>query len=399
MGLRARLLANLFFTLALLLGGMQVLLLHWLWVVVLGYEAPPWPLAIGAALALVALNAVLHAPLRRARRAGGSAGVVARAYMSVGVVTLLLGLTVSTLWFLAIPAVLALEVLGIPPELRDGWLRASGNAILAVAAGMIFWGATWGQRRVDETHVRLPLEGLDPRLTGLRIVQLSDLHIGNQMEGARLDQIVARVNAQGPDLIALTGDLFDFDPAHLDEGARSLGALRARYGVLAVLGNHDTYTGSELVAEALARHAPMVRLLRGEVVALPVGAPLHVAGIDDPGRLWTDRNLQVPELEALGPQLPEDGPTILLVHRPDVVRQAARLGFSLVLSGHTHGGQIALPGFAARVNLARVVSNYPSGLFREGSTYLYVNRGAGVAGPAIRIAAGREVTTIELVPA
>ncbi len=393
------LLSNLFLTLALLLGGVQVMVAHWVWVVVLDRSSPPAPIWIAAVVLLVLANAATYRPMREARRSVGMAGTAARLYMHFGVATLLLGIAVTAMWVLAGPSWALFAAAGFEDPERSAWLRAGAGGGLLLAVATILWGATGGQARFQQTRVRVPLAGLAPELAGLRVVQISDLHIGNQMEGERLDALVARVNALEPDVIAMTGDLFDFDPVHVPDGARRLAGLQARHGVFAVLGNHDTYVGSELVCEALATHAPRIAVLRGEIRALPVGAPLYVAGIDDPGKLWTDRDLQLEDLEALGPALPKDGPTILLVHRPDAFKQAERLGFDLVLSGHTHGGQIALPGLAARVNLARVISNYPRGLFRLGDAQLYVNRGAGVAGPAIRIAAAREITTLELHPA
>lgn len=389
-------LTEVFRTLAFLLGGMQALVLHWIWVVVLARPVPPWPIALGILAAFVVVNVAIQGPLRRGRRLEGWAGAAARSYMTAGVAMLLLGLSVVTLWTFALPTRLVLGAVGIAPDIQWEWLRLGGSGTLLAATGVILWGATFGQARYDRTHVRLPVSGLDPSLVGLRIVQLSDLHIGNKMEGERLERLVEDVNAMAPDLTVLTGDLFDFDPEFVPEGAQALSRLRARLGVFAVLGNHDMYTGSEIVAEGLAAHAPGIRLLRGEIERLPTEAPLYLAGIDDPGGMWTDPELVLEELEELGTELPEDGPVLLLSHRPDAVDQAARLGFAAVLSGHTHGGQIALPGMAKRVNLARLISRYPRGLFRVGETSLYVNRGAGVAGPAIRIAAAREIATLEL---
>ena len=89
--------------------------------------------------------------------------------------------------------------------------------------------------------------------------------------------------------------------------------------------------------------------------------------------------------------------TVLLVHRPEAFPQAARLGFPLVLAGHTHGGQLALPSLGGQLNLARLMTRYHRGLFRENGSVLYVNRGAGVAGPAVRVNCPREITTIETV--
>jgi predicted MPP superfamily phosphohydrolase len=235
----------------------------------------------------------------------------------------------------------------------------------------------------------------------MRVVQISDLHIGNGMEGARLDAVVAEVNALAPDLVAITGDIFDFDPSCVDDGARRLDALRARYGVYAVLGNHDVYTGREQVAGALRTLAPNVRLLRGEIVRLPSAAPFYVAGVEDPGkegRDWHGPRMPFPGLEEIGRALPADGPTLLLVHRPEAFPEAARLGFHLVLAGHTHGGQVALPIPGGRLNPARLFTRFHRGLYHhdEHRSILYVNRGVGVAGPAIRFNCPREIATLEL---
>ena len=144
-------------------------------------------------------------------------------------------------------------------------------------------------------------------------------------------------------------------------------------------------------------HAPGLAAMQRQLRRLPLPAPLYVAGIDDPGREWTARSVDLPDLEELAEKLPTDGPTVLLVHRPEAFPQASRLGFPLVLAGHTHGGQLALPSGSGRLNLARLVTRYHRGLFEENGSVLYVNRGAGVAGPALRVNCPREITTIELV--
>jgi predicted MPP superfamily phosphohydrolase len=163
-----------------------------------------------------------------------------------------------------------------------------------------------------------------------------------------------------------------------------------------VLGNHDTYTGTEEVVAAFAKHAPGIRLLRDEWVRLPVEEPLYMAGIEDPGRGWTSRNVELASMERVSASLPDDGPTLLLVHRPQAFPQAARLGFPLVLAGHTHGGQLALPLPGGRYNLALVMTGFTRGLYSIGDSLMYVNRGIGVAGPAIRFNCRREIAVLEL---
>ncbi len=395
--IRKLLFGRLILTLALLLGAMQVVVGHWVTVALAGREGPGLGIGLALAALLVTGNAYLVPVLRRARRRGGFPGMVARAYMGLGVATILLGIAVVAIWLGFLPIGGLLSLFGVSPEILFQIFRVLSIPVVGTIAGMLLWGFTGGQSYVAHTHLRIPLEELSEDLRGLRIVQTSDLHIGNGMQGRRLERLVDRINALDPDLVALTGDLFDFDSSVLERGARMLAGLRARYGVFAVLGNHDTYTGTEEVAAALRDHAPGLRLLRGEVVQIPLAAPFYLAGIDDPGRDWTARGVDLPGLQELAEKLPDDGPTVLLVHRPEAFPQAARLGFSLVLAGHTHGGQLALPSVDGRLNLARLVTRYHRGLFRENGSVLYVNRGAGVAGPALRINCPREITTIELV--
>jgi len=374
---------------------MQALIVHWL-LVVAGGEG--LGLAGGPLLAatLVAGNLRLLPSLRRAREGSRGSRLLARLYTSSGIVTLLVGSALAALWLAAIPASALLSLAGVSDQTVFGLFRLGSSGLVLSLTGMLLWGFTFGQRGFEHSHVPVALPGLAAELRGLRILQLSDLHIGNGMQGEELAALVGRANALRPDCIVLTGDLFDFDPSCVEDGARGLSALQAPLGVYAVLGNHDVYTGAERVAGALAQHARGIRLLRGEWVRLPLPAPLYLAGVDDPGRRWAERDFELPALETLARELPGDGPALLLVHRPEAFGQAARLGFPLVLAGHTHGGQLAVPLLQDSLNLARLISRYPRGLFHEGGSLLYVNRGAGVAGPRLRLATRREIATIEL---
>ncbi len=389
---------NLWHNLAAFVGLMQVLIGHWVIVVLAGREGPGLALGLGLAALLVAANVSVVPVIRDARRRGrGLSAWMARLYTSVSIGTLLVGTVIALGWLGFLPLAGLLAAVGISSELVFDAFRVLSAGVVAMLVAILVWGFTIGQRRFEHTHLRLPLSALPDGLRGLRIVQISDLHIGNGLEDERLGAFVARVNALDADVLAITGDIFDFDPRHVDDGARRLGGLRARHGVYAVLGNHDAYTGSELVAAALERHAPHIRLLRGDVERLPTEHPIYLAGIDDPGRHWTAQSLKLPELEALASGLPEDGPVLLLVHRPEAFPQAARLGFPLVLAGHTHGGQLALPTPGGRLNVARFMTRFHRGLYRQGEATLYVHRGCGVAGPALRINCPREIATIELI--
>jgi predicted MPP superfamily phosphohydrolase len=182
--------------------------------------------------------------------------------------------------------------------------------------------------------------------------------------------------------------------AVLEEGSRALGALRARYGTYAILGNHDAYVGADRVADALRRFAPEITLLRDELVRVPCPEPLYLVGIEDPGGRWFERDLRYRSLDRVASERPRDGATLLLAHQPEVFAHAAELGFPLVLVGHTHGGQLALPG--GQWNLARIMTPWTRGLYRQGATHLYVNRGLGVGGPTLRLNCSREIAVVEL---
>ncbi len=394
--LRRLFFSNVVGTLAVLLGLMQALIAHWLLVVIAGRDGPGLPLGLGIAAVLVIANFVSVPTIRSMRHRPGWPKRFARGYMTGAVITLLLGLAVSAAWIGLFPIASLLGFLGVGPDEAFALFRVASILVVGSLAFMLVWGFTLGQHRVERTHTRVGIDGLHPDHHGLRIVQLSDFHIGNGMEGDRLASLVRDVNAMEADVIALTGDLFDFDPRFIEEGARGLAGLRAKLGVFAVLGNHDTYAGVEEVVRGLSDHAPNVQLLRGNVARLPLSEPLYVAGVDDPGRDWTARGVHLQDLERMGAELPVDGPVVLLVHRPEVFVQASRMEFPLILAGHTHGGQLALPTPGGRYNLARLITPFHRGLFRENGSVLYVNRGIGVAGPAIRFNCSREIATIEL---
>jgi predicted MPP superfamily phosphohydrolase len=397
--LRHALFERLFLNLAAVLGLFQAVLFQWATIVVAGGEglsAGGFALLAGA---LVAANALAVHPVRRAIRRQDGVGLLARLYVDAGVAAMFLGAALALVGAASLLLAGLLGAVGAAPGLAMQAFHATSGAAMALVGGALAWGFTGGQARIEHTQVRLALPGLSPALAGLRIVQATDLHIGNRLEGERLDRMVDRINALDPDVVVLTGDLFDFDPACVEDGARRLGRLRARCGVYAILGNHDIRTGAEVVARGLARFAPGLRLLRDEIVRLPLAEPLYLAGVEDPGNDWSAREVELPALARLAQARAGDGPTLLLIHRPELFGQAARLGFPIAIAGHTHGGQLALPTPGGRLNLARLVTPLTRGLFRDGESVLYVNRGLGVGGPALRVNCPREIATLELVPA
>lgn len=374
----------------------QALLVAWAVSLVAGLGAVPLAPLAGLAAGLALLQGWATPRLSTARPTSWLGRRAVRAYLAIGFSAIALATVLAAYAVLVGGAAALLAAAGLPGEAGSVLFRGGSITLAIGATAALLWGFRAGSAPFQVTHLRVALPGLAPALAGLRIAHLSDLHIGNGLEGARLAGLVASVNALEPDLVAISGDLFDRDPAALAGGARALAGLQAPLGVHAVLGNHDLFAGREAVAAALAAHAPGLALLRGHCVRPPARAPLTIAGLDDPGRDWTAGGRGLPALEALAAAAGPDGLRILLVHRPDAFPQAARLGFQLVLAGHFHGGQVAVPVGRGRWNVARLLTPFHRGLYRRGGAALYVSRGLGFAGPRIRLGSAPEIALLEL---
>jgi predicted MPP superfamily phosphohydrolase len=275
----------------------------------------------------------------------------------------------------------ALAVAAFWPARLDGALAAAGA--LALFAGV---GSTWRRPRLIAREVSIA--GLPQPLDGYRIAQLSDVHCGSYTPARRVAAWVARINALDVDLVAVTGDLITTGSAHVAGVARALGGLRGKDGVFACMGNHDYFTDGEELVAALESSGLCVLRNDGRVVERD-GARLYVAGVDD---TWTGRA----DLERALAERPDGAPTLLLAHDPNLFPAAVERGVTLTLSGHTHGGQIAVPGMARRYNLARLITRFTAGLYRIGASTLYVSRGAGTTGPPIRLGVPAEIAVLTL---
>jgi len=378
-------------------GAAAAVLVGWLIAVRSGAAAIPLATLVYVGLAAAAFGAWAIPRLTIVARTNDFASRVEGPVFAMGFVAIALAATVvgATAAFGAIAALLAAA--GLSADAGLTLLRAGTIFAVSVAGATLVWGFRVEGRLVQMTFHRIGIAGLAPALRGRRIAHLSDLHIGNGLDGWRLAALIERVNGLGADLIAVTGDLFDNNARVLPDGAHALGALRAPLGVYAVLGNHDLFVGADAVANALASHAPGIEVLRGRWVAIPTPEPLLVAGLDDPGHDWEDDAESLAALEKLAAARPCEGPSILLVHRPEAFPLAAALGFSLVLSGHYHGGQVAIPLAGGRFNTARLLTRFDRGLHRIGGAALYVSRGLGFAGPRLRVASRPEIALLELV--
>jgi predicted MPP superfamily phosphohydrolase len=230
------------------------------------------------------------------------------------------------------------------------------------------------------------LRKLPPALNGFRIVHLSDLHYGPLVDTRHLERAIAIANDLHPDLIALTGDYISQERAFAEPCAELVGRLRARHGVYAVLGNHDHWTDAKLIADLFT--AERVRMLINEGVRIDSqGESFWLAGVDD-----TMVGLEDLSLSLAGAR---DGEfKLLLAHNPTILRRAARAEVDLVLSGHTHGGQVTL---RPEKNLSgRPRRRMLRGLGRHANTQIYVTRGLGTVVLPIRYGCPPEVSLLEL---
>ncbi|MEO6421079.1 MAG: metallophosphoesterase, partial [Polyangiaceae bacterium] len=233
--------------------------------------------------------------------------------------------------------------------------------------------------------------GLPRALDGYTIAQISDIHVGLFVGERELREGLSRLAEIKPDLVVATGDLVDIDPSFAPLMARALGALRARDGVAAILGNHDYYTGASKILAALRAVGVNALVNTGVHLRKDDGGGFALLGVDDlsarrsggPG----------PSLTKAIAMVPPDAPRILLAHQPRYFLESQG-SVALQLSGHTHGGQIN-PGFRP----ADLFMEFVAGRYEGDGSTLWVNRGFGVAGPPSRLGAPPEVTKIVLVAA
>ena len=276
---------------------------------------------------------------------------------------------------------------------EHAWAEPSAIFTLLVTFLVTAIGMMVARGRPRIVSVEIPVVDLPERLRGFSIAQISDVHVGATIKRPFVEQIVERVNALGADMIAVTGDLVDGSVAQLAAHTAPLANLRARHGAFFVTGNHEYYSGARAWTSELRRLG--LRVLENEhVVVQHDGAALVLAGVTDFTAHHFDPAQRSDPAAAIQGAPAGAGVKILLAHQPSSAEAAARAGFDVQLSGHTHGGQFwpwnLFVGF---------FQPFTGGLHRLRNLWVYVSRGTGYWGPPNRFGVPSEITHIRLVPA
>ena len=382
----------------------------------------PGPHALLQGLWIVAALVVLAAALDMLRvrvlphRAFGPWGrAVARLWLITSCLSFLAMTAVGSLEWFSRPAMAALPV---AQWARVEPARHTVFRYIAYLAGSLpflaaVYGATAGRLRYRLVTVEVPITNLPPNLDGLRIVHVSDLHIGDFMPRTAIRRAVDMINAVQPDLAVLTGDLISHERDPLEDGIAELSRLRVPLGVWGCHGNHERWAGVEARTQELFARDGM-HVLRQQCVELSwCGGRFNLIGVDDqrerarPG----EPSSMLRSIEAL---VRRDIPNILLSHNPDTFPRAAALGIELSLAGHTHGGQIRFALGKRQWSPASLITPFVAGLYRlplghagqasseetaacpRKSAFLYVNPGLGTLGLPVRLGVPPEITVLTL---
>ena len=263
--------------------------------------------------------------------------------------------------------------------------RSAIKGVLATTVGAVTgvgaYGVTYERHHIGLTEAALPVSGLEPALDGVRVGLLTDVHHSRMVPAEDVMRSVELLMAARPDLIVLGGDYVTWgERAFVGPVAELLSPLAAPHGVFAILGNHDD---DRDMPAALA--ASGFTVLKDQRTRLTLrGERLEIAGI----RFWTRRPQDIARVLRGA-----EGTTLLLAHDPRRLAEAAALDVSAVLSGHTHGGQVVIPGFGA---IARRSFPVVQGLGSHGSTNIFVSRGVGTVYVPIRVNCPPEVAVVTL---
>lgn len=261
--------------------------------------------------------------------------------------------------------------------------QVSALGVGALTGGVTVYSVREALRALHVREVEVPAGARGAGLRGLRIVQVTDIHVGPTIKRPFIEAMVEKINALDADVVAITGDLVDGSVANLGPHVAPLGNIRARLGVFFVPGNHEYYSG---LKEWTAHVASLgIRVLMNERVRLGAGeGSFDLVGLDDE----TGR----PDMDAAMAGAPLDRPLVVLAHQPRTIAQVRKFAPVLQLSGHTHAGQIWPFNY-----LVQLAQPYVGGLHQDGDMHVYVSPGTGYWGPPMRLGTQAEITHLRIV--
>jgi predicted MPP superfamily phosphohydrolase len=292
---------------------------------------------------------------------------------------------------------------------RRSMLRHVASLVGSLPFVAATYGYAWERLRFETARVEIPVAGLPPSLDGLRIVQLSDIHVGDFMPLDQVRRAVDIANSLAPHLAVITGDFVTSAGDPLADCIAELSRLKATLGVWGCNGNHEIYAGAEEMAEALFSFHGMKLLRQSAAQVHWRGESVNLIGIDYQHDVPITGSA-LPSLGRAEALVRRDMPNILLSHNPNTFPSAAAAGIELSLAGHTHGGQVNFEILNKSWSPARFMTNFVAGLYQlpmttlgspsrassHGTAFLYVNRGLGTLGVPARLGANPEITLLTL---
>jgi predicted MPP superfamily phosphohydrolase len=271
---------------------------------------------------------------------------------------------------------------------RRAFFRAAGGAIAAAPWVATTFGIVT-RNRIYLKEVDIPVADLPKDLQGLRIAQISDIHMSPFLSEKEFARAVDMANESKPHLTLVTGDLISRPGDPLDACLRQLARLRADAGVLGCMGNHENYCSNQDYITEQGRRIG-IDFLRSRSRMLRFGnTNINFAGVDY-------QKFKEPYLVRAGQMVVPGVLNVMLSHNPDVFDVAAEQGYDVTIAGHTHGGQVNVEILRQDLNVARYFTPYVRGLYRSGKAVIYVSSGIGTIGVPVRIGAPAEVAVLRL---
>ncbi|NLO91982.1 MAG: metallophosphoesterase [Elusimicrobia bacterium] len=324
------------------------------------------------AIALLTVSAML---LNRAHPSDAARLTVYWAYVAIGVI------------FLWVSYVVMADLLETGLRLLYPGLDTAqffGILVLALTAASAIWAVFDARKPPAFKHMELTVDSLPTELDGFTVVQLSDIHLSHTVHIEQVRETFARLASLEPDVYLFTGDVIDPGFPEEAEFQRICSGLKSRYGSYGVLGNHEYYYG---VGKALRFYEKSgIRPLRQETITLPCG--MQLSGIDD----IRESRMRMEELDQALSKLDRNKPSIFLAHQPKQFERVAQAGASLILSGHTHDGQV----FPFNLFVKLAFPKYYYGLHRLENTWIYITSGTFYWGPPMRFFSRSEIPVIKL---